>query len=124
MKNVLKLCAVDAALLFCSKLSFIPVGLFNSLASKLGKFGFIFTALAKLFTILGKVLIIPFYVLTAVLILMLLLKLLKHFKKKKGRMKTLDLEEDAPKTTSEIARERNLRALKNMEANRMDIFKD
>lgn len=115
MKNILKLVLVDAVLLFFSKLSALPVKLFTFIASKLGKLGFIFTTLAKLFTILGKILIIPFYILTAVLVLMLLLKLVKQFKKRKSTKLP---------TTSDIQMERNEKAVKRGIVKQMDIFSE
>lgn len=117
-----KLIIADIALLLCSKLAKLPAALFAFLA-KIPIIGKVFGLISKMFLLFGKFLIIPFYVLTAVLTVMLLLKLIKRIKKKKAqKIGSYDLPHE--QTSAEYARERNKEFLRNGEPDRMNIFKD
>lgn len=117
-----KLIIADIALLLCSKLAKLPAALFAFLA-KIPIIGKVFGLISKMFLLFGKFLIIPFYVLTAVLIVMLFLKLIKRIKKKKAqKIGSYDLPHE--QTSAEYARERNREFLRNGEPDRMNIFKD
>jgi len=112
-----KLVIADIVLLFLSKLSKVPAALF-ALLGKMPFFGLIFRFISKIFLIFGKLLTIPFYILTAILIIMLLLKLFKSFKKE-------DKIDNQPyQTSAEYAQENNRKAVTQGDPNRMNIFKD
>lgn len=112
-----KLIIADIVLLLCSKLAKLPAALFAILA-KIPIIGKVFGLISKMFLLFGKFLIIPFYVLTAVLIVMLLLKLFKSFKKE-------DKIDNQPyQTSAEYAQENNRKAVTQGDPNRMNIFKD
>ena len=113
-----RLIIADIALLLCSKLAKLPAALFAFLA-KIPIIGKVFRLISKMFLLFGKFLTVPFYILTAILIVMLLLKLIKRIKKKKAQS-NLPHEQ----TSAEYARERNREFLRNGEPNRMNIFKD
>ena len=108
-----KLVIADIVLLFLSKLSKVPAALF----ALLGKMPF-FGLISKIFLLFGKLLTIPFYILTAILIIMLLLKLFKSFKKE-------DKIDNQPyQTSTEYAQENNRKAVTQGDPNRMNIFKE
>ena len=109
-----KLVIADIVLLFLSKLSKVPAALF-ALLGKMPFFGLIFRFISKIFLLFGKLLTIPFYILTAILIIMLLLKLFKSFKKE-------DKIDNQPST--EYAQENNRKAVTQGDPNRMNIFKE
>lgn len=112
-----KLVIADIVLLFLSKLSKVPAALF-ALLGKMPFFGLTFRFISKIFLIFGKLLTIPFYILTAILIIMLLLKLFKSFKKE-------DKIDNQPyQTSAEYAQENNRKAVTQGDPNRMNIFKD
>ena len=107
-----KLVIADIVLLFLSKLSKVPAALF-ALLGKMPFFGLIFRFISKIFLIFGKLLTIP-----AILIIMLLLKLFKSFKKE-------DKIDNQPyQTSAEYAQENNRKAVTQGDPNRMNIFKD
>ena len=110
-----KLVIADIVLLFLSKLSKVPAALF-ALLGKMPFFGLIFRFISKIFLLFGKLLTIPFYILTAILIIMLLLKLFKSFKKE-------DKIDNQPYQT-EYAQENNRKAVTQGDPNRMNIFKE
>lgn len=112
-----KLVIADIVLLFLSKLSKVPAALF-ALLGKIPFLGFIFRFISKIFLTFGKLLTIPFYILTAILIIMLLLKLFKSFKKE-------DKIDNQPyQTSTEYAQENNRKAVTQGDPNRMNIFKE
>lgn len=112
-----KLVIADIVLLFLSKLSKVPAALF-ALLGKMPFFGLIFRFISKIFLLFGKLLTIPFYILTAILIIMLLLKLFKSFKKE-------DKIDNQPyQTSTEYAQENNRKAVTQGDPNRMNIFKE
>ena len=112
-----KLVIVDIVLLFLSKLSKVPAALF-ALLGKIPFLGFIFRFISKIFLTFGKLLTIPFYILTAILIIMLLLKLFKSFKKEDK------IDNQHYQTSTEYAQENNRKAVTQGDPNRMNIFKE
>ena len=112
-----KLVITDIVLLFLSKLSKVPAALF-ALLGKIPFLGFIFRFISKIFLTFGKLLTIPFYILTAILIIMLLLKLFKNFKKKDK------IDDQSYQTSAEYAQENNRKVVTQGDPNRMNIFKE
>ena len=83
--------------------------------------GFIFGFISKLFLTLGKLLTIPFYILTAVLIIMILLKLFKNFKKKK--INNREVNGSLAQEVDSVAKAHNVGSLAKNSVKQMDFFK-